>query len=310
MQLPKVTIITLNWNGKVDTLECLNSLRQLRYANFDTVVVDNGSTDGSVDTLRAQHPDITVLANDKNLGYAEGFNIGIRRAYQNGADYFLIVNNDTVLDPDALAEMVKIAEQDARIGFVSGKVFWYTKRDVLQTVGRLNDPLLLIGPHIGSGQVDHGQFDQVCDYDFVDDVFLLVRRAAYEAVGGYDPAFFLYFEETDWCARVRRAGFRIVYAPGSRIWHKGIIGNENLPLSPKRIFYLQRNEIPFMWRNASRALWRAYLWHLFTRIPRRSAHYLKHRRVPEMIAYLNGVCSGMLWLWQNRHRSRTSRSNA
>jgi len=303
-KIPKVVIITLNWNGGNDTIECVESLKRLNYPNYHIVVVDNGSTDGSVSAFKAQYPNLTIIENGCNLGYAAGFNAGLKYAYEQGADYFLILNNDTIIDPDALTELVKVAKQDEKIGFVSGKVYWYNRRDVLQTAGRENDPLTLVGRHVGSGEIDRGQYDKIQDYNFIDDIFLLVRHHVYETVGGYDPIFFLYYEETDWCARVRRAGFRIVYTPLAKIWHKGIIGNENLPLTPKRIFYLQRHEIPFIWRNASREQWDAYLRHLLLRLPYILLRYAKHGRFRTMLAYFKGVSYGMVWVWRQSRVKR------
>lgn len=304
--VPRVTVITLNWNGRDETLECLASLKKLDYSNYDIVVVDNGSTDGSVPAFRARHRGITIIDNGRNLGYAEGFNGGLRYAYEHGAEYFLILNNDTVIDPEALSELVNAAELDERIGFVSGKVYCHSRPNVLQTAGRYNHPILLAGGHVGRGEADSGQFDKIRDYDFIDDVFLLVRRKVYEAVGGYDPLFFLYYEETDWCARVRRAGFRIVYTPAAKIWHKGMLGNPVTPLSPKRVFYLQRYEIPFMWRNASPEQWAAYLRHLIFGLPGRILRYTKHGRFATMFAYLKGVSCGIAGLWLDRRKARPS----
>jgi len=300
-QVPRVTIITLNWNGKADTIDCVASLRKLNYTNFDIIVVDNGSTDGSKSTILARFPDITVLENARNLGYARGFNSGLRYAYEHGADYFLVVNSDTTVDPEALRELIEAAEQDEKIGFASGKVYWHERPDVLQTAGRESDPLTLVGRHIGSGEVDRGQFDVIRDLDFVDDVFLLVRRRVYEVVGGYDPMFFLYFEETDWCVRVRRAGFRIVYVPGARIWHKGIVGESNVMLSPRRIFYLKRFQIPFMRRHASPEQWNAYVRAVLIGLPHRILGYVKHGRFGAMMAYLRALVIGFAGLLRGSH---------
>jgi GT2 family glycosyltransferase len=160
--------------------------------------------------------------------------------------------------------------------------------------------MILAGNHVGGGEVDRGQYDTVTDYDFVDDVYLLVRRAVYERVGGYDPNFFLYFEETDWCARVRRAGFRIVYAPRARIWHKGNIGGGSTTLSPERHYFLTRNQVIFVARNASPAHLRRYLlWSLRTQAVD-AARYVKHGFFKHPIARLRGLGSGMWWWWKNR----------
>ena len=294
---PKVFAITLNWNGKDDTIECLASLKTLNYPNYGIVVVDNGSTDGSVSALRAQYPDITIIENGRNLGYAEGFNVGLRYAYENGADYFLIMNNDTVIDPHALTELVKVAETRPDIGFVSGKVYWYNEPNRLQTAGKLSSPDTLVGGHVASGEVDVGQVDEIREYDFVDDVFLLVRRAVYEEVGGYDPNFFLYYEETDWCARVRKAGFKIVYTPHAKIWHKGLIGEGNFTHSPMRYYYLWRNKIVFMRRNASPTQFRRFLvWSLWQEPLVKAARSARHGEFQHAFAFLRAIGSGLLWL--------------
>jgi len=299
-QFPRVSSITLNWNGKDDTVECVASLRRLNYPNYDIVVVDNGSTDGSVSTLRAQYPDITIIENGRNLGYAEGFNTGLRYATQQKADYSLILNNDTVIDPSALAELVRVAERDPRIGFVSGKVYFYDEPNRLQTVGRLSHPVLLVYGQLGSGEEDQGQYDEVRECDFIDDVFLLVRQAVFEEVGGYDPTFFLMYEETDWCARVRRAGFKIAYAPSAKIWHKGHLGASS-GRSPIHQFYLSRNSIPFVRRNGSRAQFRRFLLtYLFSYkpnyAPRIAWRLLRRGYYRLALAHLRGVGSGLVWL--------------
>ena len=303
--LPKVFVIVLNWNGKDDTIECIESLKKVNYPNFQIVVVDNGSTDGSMSVLRAGYPDITIIENGRNLGYAEGFNTGLKYGYKNGADYFLIVNNDTVIDSQALLELVKVAEQDARIGFVSGKVYFYDEPSRLQTVGKNSHPVFIVGSEIGRGETDVGQYDEIRECCFVDDVFLLVRKQVFEDVGGYDPTFFLMYEETDWCARIRREGFKILYTPRAKIWHKG-----NRDVSSNRStthqFYLARNQIPFVRRNASPQHFRRFLVRLLFSYkwpcaPRRAWRLLKRGRFRLLVAYLRGIASGLLWLLWNRH---------
>lgn len=292
---PKVSVITLNWNGRDDTLECLASLAELEYPNFEVIVVDNGSADGSVPAFRALHPEVTVIENGKNLGYAEGMNAGLRHAYARGAEYLLILNNDTTVHPSLLSELVRVAETDERIGFLSGKVYFHAEPNRLQTAGRRAHPLLLVHELVGWGEIDHGQYDQLQEYDYLDDIFLLVRRRAYEVTGGYDPNFFLYYEETDWCARVRRAGFRLVYVPTARVWHKHgrSTGGDR---GRNFVYYMARNQIVFIRRHSSGGHWARYLCYLGTSSPRRIVRWLRERRPDLAGAYLHGVASGLLWV--------------
>lgn len=305
---PKVYAITLNWNGKDDTLELLDSLRRLDYPNHQVLVVDNGSEDDSVEAIGRMFPDVTVIENGRNLGYADGFNVGLEYAYRRGADYFLVLNNDTMIDSSAMMELVKVAEMDDDVGFVSGKVYLYDEPDTLQTVGRRYDPMILAGRHVGDGEVDVGQYDEVRDYEFMDDVYLLVRRKVYEELGGYDPNFFLYYEETDWCARVRRAGYRIVYAPGAKIWHKGNIGGPSTSRSPERHYFMTRNRVIFLARNTSvRHVLRYLFWSLGKELLD-AARYVRHGYVRHPLARFRGLGSGIVWLLKNRGAGARARA--
>ena len=124
----KVTIILLNWNGKEDTIECLESLKHITYPNYEILLVDNGSTDGSVECFRERYPGMEIIENGENLGFAEGNNVGIRRAMDEGADYVLLLNNDTVVDPEFLGELVKVGESDPKIGIVGPKICYYNNK--------------------------------------------------------------------------------------------------------------------------------------------------------------------------------------
>jgi len=308
MGYPSVYAVTLNWNGKEDTIECIRSLKKLDYPRLEIVVVDNGSTDGSVPAFKATYPDITIIENGRNLGYAEGFNAGARYAVEEGADYFLILNNDTVVDPDMLKELVRVAEQDTRIGFVSGKVYFYNDPNRLQTIGAMSDPVFLVGEGLGYGELDEGQYDEVREFDFVDDVFLLVRSAVFDQVGGYDPTFFLMYEETDWCVRVRRAGFKIVYTPRAKIWHKG--NRDPLTgVSTTHQFYRARNQIPFVYRNSSGKQFRRFLAALLTGYAPRKIWYLtKIGEFRLLSAYVRGLGSGIFWALKQRTRTAACRA--
>ncbi|MCK4614324.1 MAG: glycosyltransferase family 2 protein [Thermoplasmata archaeon] len=295
--------MTLNWNRKHDTEECVNALLEMNYPNFEIVVVDNGSEDGSVDHLKEKLGDkIHIVANGKNLGYADGFNSGINYVMEREANYILILNNDTKIDKNALTELVKTAESDPKIGFVSGKVYHFNKPNVIQTVGKLTDPITLVGAHVGANEMDEGQYDEIRDYDFIDDVFLLVRWEVIEKVGGYDSNFFLYFEETDWCARVRRAGYRIVFAPAAKIWHKGSMSSGG-GTNPVNTFWLARNRYPFIGRNGSPKQWNHFLLkNFFYQIPMTVFVRAVKGKFNILVSYIKGNLSGLIWVLRNKEQ--------
>ena len=168
----------------------------MNYSNFDVVMVDNASSDNSVAYVREKFPKVKLIQNSENLGYSVGFNIGLSYSMKKGYEYSLVMNNDTEIDKNALHELVKTAEKDNKIGFTTGKVYYFYQPNTLQTVGRESCNKKLAGNLIGDGEVDNGQYDKIVDYEFVDDIFLLVRNEVLANVCGYDPDFFLQFEET------------------------------------------------------------------------------------------------------------------
>lgn len=251
-----VYVIILNWNGKDDTFECLRSLQQLDYPNFEILVVDNGSTDGSEDLLRASFPSAHVIQTGRNLGYAGGNNIGIRFALSHGADYVWLLNNDTTVAPDALTPLVETAESDPTIAFVGSKIYFYDKPEVIWCAGGIID--LAAGGRtdvIGMSQEDRGQFDKVSDVDYVAGCSLLASRAAIDAIGFIPEEYFLYFEETDWNLAAQKKGYRTVMAPASRVWHKHeLVGN----YADRMMYYLFRNRVRIVAKYAPKHMWKAF----------------------------------------------------
>jgi len=219
-KLPSVNIIILNWNGLKDTVECIQSLQRIDYPAFSVMIVDNGSSGGSEARIRDQFPEHTLIINSENIGFSAGNNIGIQRSLKDGAKYVLLLNNDTEVAPDFLRILVETVEADPRIG-AAGPIIYYHEQP--QTVWSAGGNLDWSGraQMIGLNEIDSGQFaGSYQDVDFVSGCALLVKTTVLERVGMLDERFFNYFEETEWCVRIRRSGYRIVNAPNARIWHK------------------------------------------------------------------------------------------
>ena len=250
LEKPKVFAITLNWNGKYLLDDCLSSLLAMEYPNFEVVMVDNGSTDSSVEFVRYKYPQVHTIETGRNLGYSGGFNIGLDYVFnKKEAEYVLVINNDVKVDKKVVSELVKVAETDEKIGFVTGKVYYFDRPDVLQTVGKKEDPVRWNGEHIGNRERDAGQYDAVSERAFADDISNLVRRKMYKKTGGYDTTFFLQSEEYDWQARAKNLGYKIMYTPHAKIWHK-----ESMTLgkqSPLKAFYDARNPMLVIIRRKS-----------------------------------------------------------
>jgi GT2 family glycosyltransferase len=211
---PQVSCILVNWNGWKDTIECLDALRGCNYSHLTIIVVDNGSTNDSIARIRAAHPDITLLENGKNLGFAGGNNVGIRYAIAQEAEHIWLLNNDTVPALDALSALVERILTDERIGAVASICYYADQPETVQAWAgaRVN---LWIGQARNSTK-PHGD-------DWFDSLYgasMLVRSAAIEDAGLLDEGFFHYWEETEFCLRLRKKGWRLVAAPDSRVMHK------------------------------------------------------------------------------------------
>lgn len=217
---PKVFIIILNWNSVQDTIECLESLKKITYPNYEAVVVDNASSGKDVEILRERRTDWPhVIVNDKNYGYAEGSNIGIRYALARGAEYVLLLNNDTVVDPEFLTELVKVADSNPSIGIAGSKSYYYHCPDRIQHAGgKIRWWLGDIECYDDKKDID--KYNKIAERDFIYGVSFLIKKEVIEKTSLLDPFFFFTIEDYDFCASAKRAGFKIMYVPESKIWHK------------------------------------------------------------------------------------------
>ena len=241
----KVVIIILNWNGRDDTLACLASLSELDYPAYEIVVVDNGSSDDSVAVIRAACPQLTLIETGDNLGYVGGNNIGLEHAKIIGADYALLLNNDTKVASDSVRLLVQAAEADPAIGAAGPTIYYFDRPDVIWSAGGAIDWSLGNTRMIGLDEVDRGQFGVLPrPVDFVTGCALLIKMPLVERVGLLDPRFFAYYEETEWCVRVARASFKISHVPQAQIWHKiSPVARES---SPQVHYYMTRNRLLFL----------------------------------------------------------------
>ena len=249
----KVFILILNWNGWQDTIECVHSCENLIYPNFTIMVIDNGSEDESLQQLQAALPSHEIIATGENLGFAGGNNVGIRHALEKGADYIWLLNNDTTVDPAALTELVKTAEDDEQTGIVGSKILTYTDPDTLHFAGGKVNLNTGETKHLGAWEKDERQFDDIKEVDYVTGCSLLVKRAVIEKIGLMPEEYFLYYEETDWCLSARNAGFIVRMTPNSKVFHK--ISTSIDYFSTKKLYYLIRNRLIFLQKDGEDRKW-------------------------------------------------------
>jgi len=239
---PLVYIVVLNWNGREDTLACLRSLEPVWNERTKGIVVDNGSSDGTPDAVREAYPGVEVLEAGKNLGFTGGNNIGLRLALDRGADFVLLLNNDTIVDPGFFREMLSVATASEEIGFVSHKIYFLDPPDLLWFAGAKFSIRTGYGRVIGYREPDRGQYDVARTIDRPCGCAVLVSRRLCREAGLMDEGLFLYVDEVEWMLRARKHGFKACYAPKAKVWHKvsASVGRES---HPDAFYYGVRNTL-------------------------------------------------------------------
>lgn len=244
---PRVGVVILNWRRAEQVDACLRALAAVAYEPRFTVVVDNGSGDGSLARLRADWPDLPLLATGANLGYAGGNNHGIRWALACGAEYLLVLNPDVALAPDALDLLVEAAEREPRAAALGPKLLYAHQPDLLCSLGGTIDWQRGCAWNRGANEVDHGQHDHEGEVDYLEGCALLLRRAALAEVGLFDPGYFMYWEDVDWCVRARARGWTARIVPQARAWHAAEADGRRK--SPFVTYYMTRNRLRFFARH-------------------------------------------------------------
>ncbi len=246
--IKSIYIIVLNWNGKSDTLTCLNSLQSLTYTNANIVIVDNGSIDDSVAVIKAHYPDLTLIETGHNLGYAEGNNVGIRYALEHHADYILLLNNDTTVAPDFLDQLATAAEQNTAVGVFAATLFYMDQPDTVWFAGAQwnAQTLTFTYPYQDEKLPAH----ITTDTDYACGAALFFRADVARNIGLLDARFFLVWEESDWCLRAIRAGYGCQLVPSASVWHK-VGASFDGESSPLRQYFSYRNRLLWAEKNLS-----------------------------------------------------------
>jgi GT2 family glycosyltransferase len=270
MQFPSVAAVILNTNRRQDTLACLDSLRLNNYSNLQIFVLDNNSQDGSREAISSLHPQVELVELQKNHGYAGNNNVGIEIALKQGAKWIFVLNEDTILDPGCVTSLIKVGERDSGIGIVGPMVYHSDEPETIQSAGGLLGRFWQ-SLHRGKDEVDRGQFSKPAPVEWISGCAIMVRREVIEQVGMIDPRFFIYWEETEWCMRASKAGWKIMHVPQAKVWHKGV----QRSYQPKPSFYYYATRNHFLVLAKHRAPVRVWIYHLLPDLPH--PHELDHK---------------------------------
>jgi len=249
--MPEITVVIPNWNGRHLLERCLSALKAQTYSDFQVIVVDNGSTDGSVEWLREHWPTVEVIANESNRGFAAPINQGIRA---NNSRYVAILNNDTQAEPGWLEAMVAAAESDPGVGMVACKLLFADAPDIINSTGLALDWAGFCWDWRG-GQLDDPSASAIEERFGPTGGAALYRRAMLNEIGLLDEDFFLYAEDADLAWRAQRAGWRCLYTPAARVYHAASATSgegsrfKNYMLGRNKVWLFAKN-MPGGWRLA------------------------------------------------------------
>lgn len=234
--MPQISVIILNWNGKKYLGACLDSLAGQTFRDFETILVDNGSTDGSLELVREQYPWVTLVSLPENIGFASGNNRGLTEC---SGEFIVTLNNDTKVEPTFLAELLVPVQAHAAIGMVAAKMVNYYVTDQIDSVG-LKIAVNGLGYNVGVGQKDRGQYDKEAEVFGPCGGAALYRRKMLAEVGFFDDDFFAYYEDFDLAWRCRLAAWGSVTAPGAVVYH--IHSATSGEWSPLKVYLTHRNK--------------------------------------------------------------------
>jgi GT2 family glycosyltransferase len=294
---PLVYVVTLTWNQQAHTLHCLESLCRMTYPNFRLLLVDNGSTDGTVEAVRERFPQVELIINPKNLGFSGGFNAGLAHALAQGAPWVFMINNDTYVAPDLLDELMAYSEVTG-VGMLGPKIYSAELPDHIWSVGGERSFWTYEMVATGDGQVDRGQWEQPRERDYLVGCALLIKRSLLENVGLFDAVTFdpIYYEDTDFSLRARQVGYRLLLVPSARMWHKGVGAGGGFD-SPRQRYLMGRNSVRFFRKHVRGLRWLVVIPYRFGSAVKTTWRLWRTGHRQSIDAHWRGLLDGVL----NRH---------
>jgi GT2 family glycosyltransferase len=274
---PHITIVVVTYKGLKDTLECIDSLSKLTYKNWRLVLVDQNSMDGTPEVVREKYPWVEVLENPVNDGFSGGNNLGLQKAMGTPTDFLFLLNNDTIVEPELLEKLAAPMLADPKIGIIGPTGLFYKKPGTVWWAGSRLDwhgRPVLDPEYINNVPLETIDM-RMRETGYVNGCAMLIRRTVLDQVGLFDNRFFIYFEECDLCARATRAGWKMMYLPTAKLWHKVsqvqlIAGNDF------GTYHWQRNRLLYLWKNGN-PKWLACAWCILSALKNAAVLAMKGR---------------------------------
>lgn len=281
---PSVGALIIAWNRRDDVIDCIESLVNSGYPRLAIYVVDNASTDGTSELVASRYPQVIIMRSETNLGFAGGNNLGMQRIIDDGMDAVFLLNDDAVVEGNAIGILTANGYSDKSVGILSPKILLHSDPEVIWSSGGNVDPRSGITEQRQYGQKDDLADNRVTEIDYAVGCAMLVKSEVIKQVGMLDERYFTYYEETDWCRRIRNAGYKILYIPESRVRHKVplIVKNRN-----NAAYYYTRNRLLYL--NSAGAPDIRIIWIAISDLLKTAASYSIKGRLNEGKLVLKGV---------------------
>ncbi len=297
-EFPLVSIIIVTWNEKEKVIRCLNSVREITYPSLEIIVVDNNSTDGTKEEIEKRFGEVVLVKNKVNLMAAGGRNTGINHVTGN---FLFFLDCDNVVDKNAVTELVKIISQDMKNGIVGPKMYYYKDPERIWFAGATINLTTSKTAYFGINKLDSGQYERIQETGHFPNAFM-VRKEVIDQIGGFDvDNFKMHYEESDFCLRAKRAGFKLLFVPAARVWHDVPLPSEIKNISrgfalddKQRTYMTARNRILFMRKHAK---WSSYTIFLLIFLPLFTSWYsliiIRYGKTDILLSYLKGSLDGL-----------------
>jgi GT2 family glycosyltransferase len=297
----KVAIILINWNSYQVTSNCLQSLELIDYHNVEVIVVDNHSSDDSLFKLKREFPSACYIELNENLGFTGGSNEGLKRAREIGSDYYLLLNNDTVVQSDFLSELVKTISQDKSIGAIQPKIFFNHDRKLIWNAGGTFNQIWTVGRTIGEGKRDKKRYDKEGEIDWITGCAFLVRASVIEEIGLISDLYFYGgHDDVDWSLRIKKMGYKLIYCPSSIVYHEAGAAakleqkSKEGTLRPFFHYMANRNHWFLLRRHTKWYFYPTSILYQAIKLVGYSGYFIIRGRFRKLKAFLHGYCHGIV----------------